>query len=75
MQEWQCMPVKEPEQGASGDKLGDDAEVGGLGASPHEQHHVGMLQPFHDAHLSSELLQHHSTPSRSSQLLCAHNCC
>lgn len=49
--------MQKPEQGPSGHKLCDNAEVGGLCASAHEQHHVGMLQPLHDANFSLELLQ------------------
>ena len=48
--------MQKPEQGASGNELCDYAEVGRLGASSHEQHHVWMLQALHDAHFSPELL-------------------
>lgn len=49
--------MKQPEEGPSGDKLGDNAEIGGLCTGPHEQHYIGVLQPLHDAHFSPELLQ------------------
>lgn len=49
--------MQEPKQGASGDKLSDDAEVWSLRAGPHKQHHIGVFQPLHDAHLSPEFLQ------------------
>lgn len=48
--------MQKPEQGSSGNKLCDNAEVGRLGTGAHEQHHVWMLQALHDAHFSPELL-------------------
>lgn len=51
--------MQKPEQGPSGHKLGHDAEVRGLSAGAHKQHHIGMLQPLHNANFRLELL--HST--------------
>lgn len=48
--------MEEPEKGSSGDELGDDGEVGGRRACAHEEHNVGVLQPFHYTHLRPELL-------------------
>lgn len=53
----QNLPVQKSEQGASRHKLCDNAEVRGVGASSHEEHHIRVFQPLHDAHLSSKLLQ------------------
>ena len=57
--------MQKPEQGPSWHKLCDNAEIGGLRAGTHEQHHVGMLQPLHDANFSLELLQ----PTKATRLV------
>ena len=49
--------MQQSEEGASGHKLGHNAEIGRLGAGAHEQNHIWMLQALHDAHFSLELLQ------------------
>lgn len=48
--------MQKSEQGPPGHKLGHDAEVRGLSAGAHEQHHIGMLQPLHNANFCLELL-------------------
>ncbi len=55
------IPVEDSEEGAAGHEGGDDGEVGRLRTCPHEQHHVWVLQPLHQRHLSPELL--HGTPT------------
>lgn len=48
--------MQKPEQGPPGHKLGHDAEIRGLCAGAHEQHHIGMLQPLHNTNFCLELL-------------------
>ena len=48
--------MQQPEEGPPGDKLRDNAEVWGLRACAHEQDHIWVLQPLHNAHFSLELL-------------------
>ena len=57
-----CLPVQEAKQGAARHELGDNAEVWGQSACAHKQDDIGMLEPLHDRHLRSELLQHIQTP-------------
>jgi hypothetical protein len=49
--------VEDAEEGTARHEGGDDGQVWRLRARPHEQHHVGVLQPLHQRHLSPELLR------------------
>ena len=53
-------PVQQAEEGAPRHVLRHNAQVPRPGAGPQQQHHVGVLQPFHDGHFRLELLQHRS---------------
>ncbi len=54
-------PVEDAEEGPARHEGSDNGQVGRLCAGSHEQHHIGVLQPLHQRHLSPELLR---SPSR-----------